>query len=63
MIVLITCLDEKGKTVVSHGVDELMRNVILPCESLDYFRRYCGAKFSSALGEWVLDDKFDSECV
>ena len=63
MIVLITCRDEKGRIVVSHGLDEFMRNIILPCESLDYFRRYCGAKFSSALGEWVLDDKFDSECV
>lgn len=63
MIVLITCRDEKGRIVVSHGLDEFMRNIILPCESLDYFRRYCGAKFSSALGEWVLDEKFDSECA
>ena len=63
MIILITCHDEKGRIVVSHGVDEFMRNIILPSEPLDYFRRYCNAKYSASIGEWVIDDKFDSECV
>ena len=59
MIILITCVDEKGRTVVSHGVDSVTcRNIILPCESLDYFKRYCDAKFSTSYGEWVLDDNF-----
>ena len=63
MIILITCHDEKGRIVVSHGLDEFMRNIILPCETLDYFRRYCNAKYSASIGEWVIDDKFDSECI
>ena len=63
MIVLITCIDEKGRTVVSHGLDEFMRNVILPCESLDYFKRYCGARYLPSIGEWVIDENFESECI
>ena len=63
MIVLITCLDEKGRTVVSHGLDEFGRNVVLSCESLDYFKRYCGARYLASISEWVIDDKFESECA
>lgn len=64
MIVLATTLDEKNRVIVSHGIDaDTMRNVILPCETLDYFKRHCNAKYSSALGEWVMDEKFDSECI
>ena len=59
MIILITCLDENGRTVVSHGVDSITyRNVVLPCETLDYFKRCCNAKFLTSLNEWVLDDSF-----
>lgn len=57
-IVLITCKDEDtGKILVSHGIDELMRNVILPCERLAYFQQHCGAKFDSELGEWYIEQK------
>lgn len=69
MIVLITCeekwhYDRNGQktclrstpiTVVSHGVDESMNNVILPCESLDYYIRE-GAKLNHDIGEWCLYD-------
>jgi hypothetical protein len=55
-IVLITCKDEDtGKIVVSHGIDELMRNVILPCETLNYFRMHCGAKFCVDYNEWYIE--------
>lgn len=63
MIVLITCLDKNGRVVVSHGLDEFMRNIILPCESLEYFRQHCGATYSTPLGEWILDDKYELENV
>ena len=59
MIVPVTCLDEKGRVVVSHGLDEFMRNVILPCESLDYFRGYCGAQYSESIGEWVIVENLE----
>lgn len=62
MIVIVTCLDEKGRVVVSHGVDEFMRKIILPCESLEYFKRYCGARYSASIGEWVISENFESEC-
>ena len=63
MIVLITCQDEKGRIVVSHGLDEYTRNVILPCETLDYFKLYCNAKYSASLGEWVLGDEYNRNCA
>ncbi len=56
MIVLVTCRDEKGRIIVSHGIDERLRNVILPCETIEHFRLYCGAKFLPSIGEWVLED-------
>ena len=38
--------------VVSHGVDEFGRNVILPTEQ----PAHLGAKFDKEIGEWVLED-------
>ncbi len=49
-IVLILYREDDGAIVVSHGVDEYCRNIILPCERLAYFQQHCGAKFDSELG-------------
>ena len=52
MIILITCKDERGNLIVSHGVDEdTLKDIILPQEHpLDL-----GAKFNRDLMEWVLE--------
>lgn len=63
MIILITvqALNKatgRKETIVSHGVDhETMKNVILPCDPLTYFK---DAVFSPVLGEYVLLDKGES---
>ena len=56
-IMLILFREDNGTIVVSHGVDEQCRNIILPCEKLTYFQQYCGAKFDSELGEWYIEQK------
>lgn len=49
--------------MVSHGIDDLLRTVIISNESLDYYRRMCGARYSPGIGEWVIDEKYESECA
>ena len=49
--------------MVSHGIDDLLRTVIISNESLDYYRRVCGARYSPGIGEWVIDEKYESECA
>jgi hypothetical protein len=56
-IILILYREDDGKIVVSHGVDEYCRNIILPCERLTYFQQHCGAKFDAGLGEWYIEQK------
>ena len=63
MIVLSTYRNERGVEMVSHGIDDSLRTVILSNESLDYYRRMCGARYSPGIGEWVIDEKYESECA
>jgi hypothetical protein len=63
VIILSTYKNERGVEIVSHGIDELLRTVILSNEPLDYYRRVCGARYSPGIGEWVIDEKYESECA
>lgn len=60
MIVLITMQERNTKTgrletIVSHGVDEDSgENVILPCETIEYFIAEAGARLDENMREYVI---------
>lgn len=62
MIVLITMRERNPKsgmveTIVSHGVDDATgNNVILPCETIEYFISEAGAHFDENMREYVIPD-------
>jgi hypothetical protein len=60
MIVLITMQERNPKTgkvetIVSHGIDEDSgSNVILPCETIEYFIAEAGARLDENMREYVI---------
>jgi hypothetical protein len=49
-IIIVTCLDEKGRTVVSHGVGVLsLKGHVLPNELFSSFPK----RWDDTIGEWV----------
>lgn len=49
---------ENGKKIVSHGVrilgNGMGKDVVLPCETLDTFRKEYGAQFDQEQGAWYI---------